>query len=59
MGKKIKIEAELEVFESVSDLSPTIQNLMNKHEGNISYKAMPSTGSHIVLTFPLKRNFRK
>ena len=33
MGKKIKIEAELEVFESVSDLSPTIQNLMNKaHE---------------------------
>ncbi len=36
-----------------------IQNLMNKHEGNISYKAMPSTGSHIVLTFPLKRNFRK
>lgn len=33
MGKKIKIEAELEVFESVSDLSPAIQNLMNKaHE---------------------------
>lgn len=33
MGKKIKIEAELEVFDSLSDLSPAIQNLMNKaHE---------------------------
>jgi len=33
MGKKIKIEAELEVFESVSNLSPQLQNLMNKaHE---------------------------
>jgi len=28
--KKIKIEAELEVFESVSELSEEIQNLMNK-----------------------------
>ena len=33
MGKKIKIETELEVFDSVSDLSPDFQNLMNKaHE---------------------------
>lgn len=33
MNKKIKIETELEVFESVSNLSPQLQNLMNKaHE---------------------------
>ena len=33
MAKKIKIETELEVFESISELPTSIQNLMNKaHE---------------------------
>lgn len=33
MAKKIKIETELEVFESISELPSSIQNLMNKaHE---------------------------
>jgi signal transduction histidine kinase len=36
-----------------------IQNLMSKHEGSLYYKAQPSTGSHIVLTFPLKRKLTK
>ncbi|MEM7186704.1 MAG: cytidine deaminase [Bacteroidota bacterium] len=37
MGRKVKIEAELEVFDSVSDLSPVIQEVMHKaHEARES-----------------------
>ncbi|MBL1212548.1 MAG: HAMP domain-containing histidine kinase [Ignavibacteriae bacterium] len=35
-----------------------IKNLMKKHEGNITCKAQPSSGSHIVLEFPLRRKLR-
>jgi K+-sensing histidine kinase KdpD len=36
-----------------------IQNLMKKHEGKLSFHAQPATGSHILLSFPLKRKMQK
>jgi signal transduction histidine kinase len=50
--------SEENIAESNDASIKLIKNLMLKHEGNITCKAQPSTGSHIILSFPLRRKLR-